>query len=535
MRSQNIQKDINLIGDELIEKFILKDNKASKYVSSFFSDKNILSHSKNKSDQFTDYQRKILIEELTLQYSKVETSRQTSSNIKLLSNSKTLTVTTGHQLNIFSGPLMVIYKIAQVISITNYLNLNIKGFNYVPIFWIASEDHDFEEISDVNLKKNKIKWNIDSKNMPVGEIELNDFMEVVGGYKDSIIDFEFKGKLEILIDEAYKKGDTLSAATIKFINSLFAKHGLVIIDSNKKVFKKSFIDNFKNEILDSRCEVDSSSQILKIKKDIKSFKPQVNPSDVNFFKITSLGRKRIRKKDRLFRVDDENEYTSLDLINQIETNPELFSPNVLMRPLYQEKILPNVCYLGGPNELKYWMQLKLYFENSNVQFPILKLRTSAFIIDEKTSKKLSKSNIDIKYFFGKLDDLINHKINSTSKLNLSFNSLKNKLTNQFNELREISINIDKSFVGALNAKERKQLKGLDELEKKLIKAEKRNYETQINNVKSIFESLHPNNIDQERYLNFGNFYSYKGQEFIDYIVDKVLISDDKILVINLED
>ena len=173
MRSQNIHKDLNLIGDELIEKFILKANKTSKYVNSFFSDKNILSHSKNKSDQFTDYQRKILIEELTVQYSKVETSEQTSRNIKLLSNSKTLSVTTGHQLNIFSGPLMVIYKIAHVISVTNYFNLKIKGFNYVPIFWIASEDHDFEEISEVNLKENKIKWNLDSKNMPVGEIELS--------------------------------------------------------------------------------------------------------------------------------------------------------------------------------------------------------------------------------------------------------------------------------------------------------------------------------------------------------------------------
>ena len=535
MRSQNIQRDLNLIGDELIEKFILKDNKASKYVSSFFSDKNILSHSENKTDQFTDYQRKILVEELTLQYSKVETSRQTSRNIKSLSNSKTLTVTTGHQLNIFSGPLMVIYKIAQVISITNHLNLNIKGFNYVPVFWIASEDHDFEEISEVNLKQNKIKWDLDSKNIPVGEIELNNFKDVISGYKDAIIDFEFKDKLEILIDEAYKKGDTLSNATIKFINSLFAKHGLVIIDSNKKVFKKSFINNFKNEILDSRCEVDSSSQILKIKNDIKSFKPQVNPSDINFFKITSSGRKRIRKKDKLFGVDDENEYTSDKLINQIETNPELFSPNVLMRPLYQEKILPNICYLGGPSELKYWMQLKLYFKNSNIQFPILKLRTTAFILDKKISKKLSKSDIEIQYFFGKLDDLVKHKTNSLSKLNLSFNSLKSKLINQFNELREMSIKTDESLIGALNAQEKKQLKGLDDLEKKLIKAEKRNYETEINNVKSIFESLHPKNIDQERYLNFGNFYSYKGQEFIDFIVDKVLISDDKILVINLED
>ena len=386
MRSQNIQKDLNEIGDELIEKFILNDNKASQYVNSFFSEKNILNHSKKKLDQFTDYQRKVLIEELTIQYSKVKTSKQTLNNIKLLSNPKTLSVTTGHQLNIFSGPLMIIYKIAQVISITKHLNINIKGFNYVPIFWIASEDHDFEEISEVNLKEKKIKWNINSKNMPVGEIEVNNFNEVVSEYKNSIIDFEFKGKLEILIDEAYKKGDTLSTATINFINSLFAKHGLIIIDSNKKVFKKSFVDNFKNEILYSRCEVDSSSQILKIKKDINSFKPQVNSSDVNFFKITSSGRKRIRKKDKLFTVDDENEYTSGDLINQIETNPELFSPNVLMRPLYQEKILPNVCYLGGQNELKYWMQLKLYFENSNVQFPILKLRASSLLLIKKYLK-----------------------------------------------------------------------------------------------------------------------------------------------------
>ncbi|MBT3281787.1 MAG: bacillithiol biosynthesis cysteine-adding enzyme BshC [Cryomorphaceae bacterium] len=535
MRSQNIQRDLSLVGDDLIKKFILKDSKASKYVNSFFSEENILNHSKNKTTQFKDDQRNILTEELTKQYSKVETSDATLENIKLLSNPNTLSVTTGHQLNIFSGPLMVIYKIAQVISTTNYLNLKIKNFNYVPVFWIASEDHDFEEISEVNLHKNKINWKLDSKNLPVGEIKLNDFKQVKSAYKNSIIDFEYKDKLESIIDDAYKDGETLSTANIKFINSLFAGHGLVIIDSNRRVFKKTFLDNFKNEILDSRCYVDSNSQISKIKNDIKSFKPQVNPSDINFFKITKNGRKRIRKNGKKFIVDDEDEYTLDEIINQIESYPELFSPNVLMRALYQEKILPNVCYVGGPNELKYWMQLKLYFENSSVQFPILKLRTSAFILDKKTSIKITKSNIEMKYFFGKLDDLLDFKINTSSKLNLSFDSLKTTLTNQFDELRRVSIKTNESFIGALNAQEKKQIKGLVDLEKKLRKAEKKNHETEVNKIKSLFESLHPNDSDQERYLNFGNFYSFKGQELIDYIVDKVLISDDKILVINLED
>ena len=206
-----------------------------------------------------------------------------------------------------------------------------------------------------------------------------------------------------------------------------------------------------------------------------------------------------------------------------------------MRALYQEKILPNVCYVGGPNELKYWMQLKLYFENSSVQFPILKLRTSAFILDKKTSIKITKSNIEMKYFFGKLDDLLDFKINTSSKLNLSFDSLKTTLTNQFDELRRVSIKTNESFIGALNAQEKKQIKGLVDLEKKLRKAEKKNHETEVNKIKSLFESLHPNDSDQERYLNFGNFYSFKGQELIDYIIDNVPISDDKILVINLED
>ena len=248
MRSQNIKRDLSLLGNELLEKFILQDVKASKYVNSFFSEENILNHSKHKKDLFLADQRIVLIEELNKQYSDLKTSDKTLNNIQSLSDSNTLSVTTGHQLNIFSGPLMVLYKIAQVISTANYLNSNINDFNYVPVFWIASEDHDFDEISEVNLENNSVIWNLDSKNSPVGKIELNDFEEVIQSYKDSIIDFEFKDVLESLIDSSYTDSESLSTATIKFIDSLFSKHGLIIIDSNKKAFKELFLEQFKNEI-----------------------------------------------------------------------------------------------------------------------------------------------------------------------------------------------------------------------------------------------------------------------------------------------
>ena len=206
------------------------------------------------------------------------------------------------------------------------------------------------------------------------------------------------------------------------------EYGLIIIDPDKKAFKELFIENFKNEIIDSRCKIDTENQIEKNKKDIGSYKPQVNPSEINFFKITSKGRKRIRRKNNAILVDDEKEYSTQELINQIESNPERFSPNVLMRPLFQEKILPNICYVGGPNELKYWMQLKLFFDNSNLQYPILKLRSSAFIIDQKTSLKIKKTDVELEYFFKSINDLVNYKLKKLSTVNVSFDSIKETLS-----------------------------------------------------------------------------------------------------------
>jgi len=535
MKDLVINKDKSLIGDKLLEKFLNNDRGVSKYISSFFSKEKILEHSEIKSDEFTKKQREILVKVLKSQYENIDISKKTRNNIELILDTNTFSITTGHQLNIFSGPLMVIYKVAQVISLTKKLNSQIKNFNYVPIFWIASEDHDFDEISTVNLNKNTFKWDIETRDVPVGEIKIKDFNKFINGYKDSIINSDYKVMLENMIDRSYTKGDKLSISTIKFINSLFSNHGLIVIDANKKALKNLFIDEFKSEIINSSCKESTMVQIDRLKKDFKSFKPQVNPSDVNFFKFTNKGRKRIRLHNGLFNVDDEKKYDKYSILKQIEINPELFSPNVIMRPLFQEKILPNVCYIGGPNEIKYWLQLKTYFEKNRIQFPILKLRNSAYILNSRISKKIKKTGIQTKYFVGSLDELIRKKLDCQSGSMINFDSLRLNLKKQFDELRQTSSKIDNSFIGALNAQEKKQNKGIDDLEKKLHKAEKKNYETEIEVLKNIYYSLHPNNIDQERHMNFGNFYSKFGQELIDFIVDKILVPDDKILIIDLED
>ena len=535
MKSQIIQRETKLIGDELIEKFILGDKKVLKYINSFYNNENVKIQSENKSKSFSKEQREILVKSIKNQYSKIDISEQTSENISSLLDSKTFCITTGHQLNLFTGPLMVILKIAQVISISKKLNSEIKNFKYVPVLWIASEDHDFDEISKVNLGQKNIKWEINSNNKPVGEIEINNIKDLIGNYKDLIIDYDFKEKFEEIIDNSYKDGDTLSMSTIKFINYLFSDHGLIIIDANKKELKDFFKPQLKNEIEKFSCRENNSLQISELKKDFESFKVQVNPSDINFFKLTDKGRKRVRYNNESFKVDDENSYSKDQILDLIGRSPELFSPNVIMRPLYQEVVLPNVCYVGGPNELRYWMQLKTYFDDNKVQFPILKLRNSAYIIDSKTSKKIKNSGIEIKYFTGELNELVNYKIENTSGMKVNFDSLRSNLSLQFDELRKVSLETDKSFLGALNAQEKKQKKGIDDLEKKLIKAEKKNYEAEIKSIRSIHSYLNPSNISQERYLNFGNFYSYKGPSFINYIVEKISIMDDKILIIDLED
>ena len=527
---------IDIINEDIVFGLMNNDKKLKSFISDFPSYDSIISHSEKKKLEFSKEKRKTLVAEIKQQYKGVKISKTLNNNINTLLDEKTFSVTSGHQLSLFSGPIYFIYKIISTIKIVSELNKRSKKQKFVPIFWLASEDHDFDEISQVNISGKLLKWEKETLNKPVGKINSDKIENVIKEYKNEIIDSKYSSDLIKLIDKHYSSFTSLSRATRSFINSLFSEYGVIVIDADSKNFKEIFVDNMKKEVLNGLCNNAVSKQILNIKKNFEDYKPQVNPSDINFFKIGDSGRVRIRKQGSGFKIDKDSKNISKDyLINQITDNPEKFSPNVIMRPLYQEMILPNVCFVGGSSEIKYWIQLKSYFDKSKVVFPILTLRNSTFIVNSKISKNIEKSGLEMQNFFVSKEKLLKDKLRQLSKTNLNFDDLRKTLLNQFEYFKKISRETDKSFIGAISAQEKKQLNGIENLEKKFYKAQKIKYQKELDRIEQIYNFLYPDNIPQERVINFGNIYSELGNNLFKILIKNFKPFENKILVLELED
>jgi len=207
---------------------------------------------------------------------------------------------------------------------------------------------------------------------------------------------------------------------------------------------------------------------------------------------------------------------------------------VILRPLYQEVILPNLCYIGGGGELAYWFQLKSNFEAQQVTFPMLLLRNSALLISEKQQKKLKKIDLEIADLFLKQDDLIEKVTRKHSEINIDFYQQKEFLKKQFEDLYELAKKTDKSFLGAVSAQERKQIKGLENLEKRLLKAQKRQLKEMLDRVVVLQNELFPNHSLQERQANFSEFYLEYGDQFIQQLMLNLQPLKQQFLILNLE-
>jgi uncharacterized protein YllA (UPF0747 family) len=226
-------------------------------------------------------------------------------------------------------------------------------------------------------------------------------------------------------------------------------------------------------------------------------------------------RDRIIEEDGQYIINDtEIVFSEAEMLQELENHPEKFSPNVIMRPLYQEVILPNLCYIGGGGELAYWLELKDYFNTVEIPFPILLLRNSVQIASQKQAKKLSNLNISWEELFLKQHDLLAKKVQENSDVKFSFEDGKELLTQQFLALRRVANETDISFVGAVDAQERKQLKGLENLEKRLLRAEKRTHSDLVTRITALQNELLPNHSLEERQRNFSEFYIEYGSELI---------------------
>ena len=251
----------------------------------------------------------------------------------------------------------------------------------------------------------------------------------------------------------------------------------------------------------------------------KNYGIQVNPREINLFYLKDDIRERIIEENGLFKINNtELSFTEESILKELDEHPERFSPNVIMRPLYQEVILPNLCYIGGGGELAYWFQLKSYFNEVRVPFPILLLRNSAMIITKRQSEKLEKLNVSVRDMFKKQLDLINERTKVLSDINIDFSEQKIHLQKQFEALYKLAEETDKTFLGAVGAQERKQIKGLEHLEKRLLKAQKRKLSDILSRTTALQDELFPRQSLQERNTNFSEFYLEHGDQLIEQLV-----------------
>ena len=192
---------------------------------------------------------------------------------------------------------------------------------------------------------------------------------------------------------------------------------------------------------------------------------------------------------------------------------------MLLRPLYQEVILPNIAYFGGGGELAYWLELKSFFDSQKVLFPILCMRNAALIISAKNAKKVKNLKLEIPDLFLKRNALINKKVRQISNIDLDLSPLKTALEKQFDQLEVLVNETDASFKGSVQAQKSKQFKGIDRLEQRLLKAQKLKLKDQVERLVLLHEQLFPGGNLQERVENFSSVYTEKGSEFIDFLMD----------------
>lgn len=455
--------------------------------------------------------RTILVDALKSQYKNTKASDKTLANIESLKKENTFTITTGHQLNLFTGPLYFLYKIISVINLTEELKKESPENNFVPVYWMATEDHDFEEIQYFNFKGKKVSWNREASG-GVGRLSAEGMEFVFDEFSKLLGDSNNAKKLKKLFFDAYLKHNNLTDATRFLANELFSDYGLVIVDGDDVELKRMFLPYVEQELFKHIAFVEVSKTIKDLEK---NYKVQVNPREINLFYLTDGLRERIILEGDLYKINNTDIEFSLDELQyELKLHPERFSPNVIMRPLYQEIILPNLCYIGGGGELAYWFELKDYFKAVNIPFPILLLRNSAVVISEKQSKILRKLSINLDELFLKQQDLVNKKITEHSDLIIDFSEQRQQIDSHFEKLEEIATQTDKSFIGAVKAQKQKQLNGLDNLEKRLLKAERRKYKDLTTRIKEIQDAVFPKQSLQERNTNFSELYLEYGEKLI---------------------
>lgn len=442
---------------------------------------------------FSSSSRATLVNSLHQQYEGFQDYPKAEINSLLEGN--TFTIVTGHQLNIFTGPLFFIYKIAATINLCKQLKEKYPDYNFVPVYWMATEDHDFEEIASFQLGKRKYTWEHPNPSGPVGRMSLDGIEEIINRIKD----------MPSLFVDAYTNNKTLTAATRQIVNTLFKEYGLVCLDADQRELKEPFKAIIKKELFENISFKEVSNSNNQIEKE--GYKTQIHAREINLFYMDDGIRLRLEKTTEGFQtVGGEYKWSEQEIESLIESNPECFSPNVVLRPVLQEILLPNLAYLGGPAEVIYWLQLKSTFDAYGVQYPMILPRGFCLILEGHIAARWRKSGWPLDKLLMPVRAIEDKVLDDNVDINTSLTLELEKIETAFNDIYKKANTITPSLTKHVEAEKTRFIKRIKHTENKLRKEGKRKIQDDIERVLCIRECLLPNNAPQERVNNLMEFW-----------------------------
>jgi bacillithiol synthase len=448
-------------------------------------------------------------------------------NVDAFKLPSTLCITTGHQLVLAGGPAYLYYKIATVIALAKQVT-TLTGTKVVPVFWMASEDHDIDELRDGNIKNKAYRWegNWDGYSGVLPTDLLQDWKtKTIQELSQAGAPLTITNRIE----NAYRPGISLAQATTNFIMDVFGKSGLLILNPDEHRLKSLFSRVLEEELINQTSSKSIQATIDKWPEiwGMPKLEPQVKPREINLFYLHQNKRSRIIKDNQEnYSAGENNLGNRGDLLNILSTAPEKFSPNVILRPLYQETILPNIAYIGGPGEMHYWLELKPVFDAFDVFYPVLLPRMSYFALAEKQMQKWNSLGLVEEDFAEKIEVIQKKQVDRLGENSIHWDAIKIELISKYEHLKSEVGNIDATLQAVVSAEMSKSILGLENIRAKINKSLKLKNETVLRQSEKILSELFPEGIPQERIETGIGLEWQIGPDFINQICAREIIPGD---------
>jgi len=497
---------------KLVVDFVGESENLKPFIDEFPSKEAILRQIERKKMQSID--RKLLQKVFHSQYGAADLHPGVKTHIEALAEENTFTICTAHQPNIFTGYLYFVYKIIHAIKLADVCSALFPAFKFVPVYYMGSEDNDIDEIGTFHYNNKTYTWNTQQTGA-CGRMHTKELMSIVRELKKTFNEDLPDEKLMInLLEEAYNGTNTLAEATRILVNSLFGKYGLLIINADDILLKEKFKPVMLNELFHQ-----DSAEIVEetISRLSSQYKVQANPRAINLFYLKADLRERIEFKDNSWQVvNTDISFNEAEIEKEIELHPDRFSPNVILRPLYQESILPNIAFIGGGGELAYWLELKALFDAHKIVYPLLFLRNSVLWINEKTVAAMEKLSINIESAFLAKEELFKRLINEHETMKV-LGKLTDELAVVYEAIVGLGNSVSPTLKQSMEAHTAKAKRVEERMSTKFRAQLKGKEEIILNKIEQIKEQIAPNGILQERHDNFLSIYKLLGLEMFDIL------------------